>query len=191
MDEENFNDQSFGSPVLGRYDSGSPFGGSVRELQRCGICKGLYISEEMQVIMGMHIAPFVQGAFMRRKKAVDHNRKLDELFNSSEKCYCNGRNGLPGWLRKPLGVNNPYLCNKCSEPLSICPACYGSGFQEAHDPGTFNNPYPCFRCSSWDGDPDDQERWDSGSKTWIPGSGVSCKTEGCTGSKGLDNSAQD
>ena len=45
MDEENFNDQSFGSPVLGRYNSGSPFGGSVRELQRCGICKGFYISE--------------------------------------------------------------------------------------------------------------------------------------------------
>jgi hypothetical protein len=191
MDEENFDDQSFGSPILGRYDAGNPFGESVRELQRCGICKGLYISEEMNLIMGMYMAPIGQEAIKRRKKADDHNRKLDELFNSSKKCYCQGRNGLSDWLRKPTGVNKQNLCNKCSGPLSICVACDGSGFQEAHDPGTFINPYPCLRCSSWNGDPDDTEHWDSVNKTWIPGSGVSCETEGCTGSKGLDNSAQD
>ena len=187
MDEENFDGQSFGSPVIGTYNSGGPFGGSVRKLQRCGVCEGLYISEEMQfnIKMGIYIAPIGQEAFKRQKKADDHNKKLDELFNSSEKCHCRGRNDLPGWIGKLTEVKKPNLCKNCSEPLSICDACDGSGFQEAHDPGTFTNPYPCLRCSSWNGDPDDMEHWDSVAKTWIPGSGVSCETEGCTGSTEL------
>ena len=76
------------------------------------------------------------------------------------------------------------LCDSCKYPQSVCVACNGSGFQEPHDPGTYIEPYPCSRCSGWNGDPDNPEYRDSVNNTWMPGSGVSCETEGCSGSKG-------
>ena len=47
MDEEDFDDAVNGSLFVGKYDSGSPFGGSVLELLRCGECDGLYKQEHL------------------------------------------------------------------------------------------------------------------------------------------------
>ena len=98
MDEEDFGDAVNGSLFVGKYDSGSPFGGSVLELLRCGECDGLYKQEHLQFIMGMYIAPIGKEAIKRQNRADEHNRKLDEIFVSSKHCYCFGRNSLPKWL---------------------------------------------------------------------------------------------
>jgi hypothetical protein len=96
MDEEDLDNDVSESLVIGRYDSGQPFG-SVLELIRCGECDGLYKQDHHRFIMGMYIAPTGQDAIKRRKRADEHNRKLDEIFIGSKLCYCHGRNSLFTW----------------------------------------------------------------------------------------------
>ena len=80
------------------------------------------------------------------------------------------------------------ICELCLLPVSNCIECDGSGFQEANNAGTYFEPYPCFGCSGWNGDPDspdNMEYWDFDQRSWIPGVGLGCETEGCPGSKGF------
>lgn len=100
MDEDGFGIESGEPLIVGEYDSGSPFGQSVLELRRCGRCEGLYKSERIQFVMGMHMAPIGEEAFKRQRQAEEHNEMLDDLYAASEKCRCKGNNFFPKWLQR-------------------------------------------------------------------------------------------
>ena len=97
MDEDDI-DESSDSVLIARYDSGHPFAMDVLELRHCNECGGMFKDSTFQLIVGMYIPPVGQEAIKRRDDANKHNRSLDDLFRSSEKCLCHGRNTVPKWL---------------------------------------------------------------------------------------------
>ena len=92
MDQDDMDNDNYESVFIGKYDSGRPLPHlSTTELFRCGVCDGLYRVTHFGLVVGMYLQPTNYDANSWRKKADEHNQKLDELFDNSKKCTCEER----------------------------------------------------------------------------------------------------
>ena len=97
MDDNSGEEKNAGSKLVGSYRSIEPFSDCAK-LYQCNSCQGIFRNNpgtnSFSTKMGMVVMPMGAQLFRMEEEIAEHNRGLDELFTSSPKCICHGRNSV-------------------------------------------------------------------------------------------------